>query len=102
MDQSNNLGSFGAATGGLSPELQAAIQSRAGGVPASSQVTNSAPTANPETQAPNPMTGAPPMPQQTASASAPQPNLPFDASEAKIILSAMGTRLKALSKLAGA
>lgn len=91
----------------MTPELQAAIQRRAGGsnVPATAQVSQSAPTANPAIQAPQPATAAVPgVPQASANASqtAGNPQLPFDSSEAKIILQAMGGRLKALSKMQGA
>ena len=95
----NNTGSFGAAIGGMSPELQAAMQRRAGAgaVPTSDQVSNTAPTADPSTQMPT----APTASAATAGAPATNPQLPFDSSEAKIILQAMGGRLKALSRLAG-
>jgi len=97
MDQ--NTGSFGAAIGGMSPELQAAMQRRPAGaaVPPTSQVSNTAPTADPTTQMPL----APTASAATAGApqGAPSPTMPFDSSEAKIILSAMGGRLKALNSL---
>ena len=90
-----DTGSFGAAIGGMTPELQAAVQRRAGGsaVAPTAQVSNSAPTADPSIQMPTPPTAS----AATAGAPAQQPNLPFDSSEAKIILQAMSGRLKALS-----
>jgi len=46
-----NTGSFGAATGGLSPELQAALQRRSQpGQGATNALTNTAPTMDPNTQ----------------------------------------------------
>ena len=49
-----NTGSFGSATGGMSPELQAAISRRAGGNPSGTtgQVTQGSPTFDPTIQQP--------------------------------------------------
>jgi hypothetical protein len=96
----DNLGSFGAAAGGMSPELQEAMQRRAGGPTAgtSAQVTQGAPGASPMPQgAPQ---GMPPqgLPPQMGTATGNQgPAIPIDSSEAKIIIQALTTRLKALS-----
>lgn len=88
-----STGSFGAAIGGMSPELQAAMQRRAGSpsAPTSAQVSNSAPTANPMPQIPQ---GAPPAPQGIGQTSSTQPP-----SESVIIVKALGDRLKRLADL---
>jgi hypothetical protein len=96
-----NTGSFGAAAGGLSPELQAAIQRRAGGNPSGplGQVTQGSPNFNPTTQIPN---SAPaPLrhlgsPSMTTGSGA---GLPADSSESKLIISALRERLKSLSDI---
>jgi hypothetical protein len=97
MQPPSNTGSFGSATGGMTPELQEAITRRQGGNPsgAMAQVSNSAPTANPETQV---RSMGSPQPVGT-----PQTNsLPTGGgqptSEARIILQALKGRLDALSK----
>lgn len=96
----DNTGSFGAAIGGMTPELQAAVQRRAGTGATTSQVSNTAPTADPSTQVPPvpPIRTQPTASAATAGAS-PEPSLPFDSAEAKIILQAMSGRLKALSNV---
>lgn len=109
-----NTGSFGAAIGGVSPELQAAMASRQGGAsvgaPISSQVSQAAPTADIQTQAPAaptasapmpPMGGSPEMGAPMPAESAPVPQMPFESPEAKMIVGSLGNRLKALSKLQG-
>lgn len=94
-----NTGSFGAAAGGMTPELQAAMQRRAGGGNPTAQVTNSAPTANPQPQAPQP-----PMQQPSGPVSSPAPVEPggggmtTPTTEASTILKAMSNRLNMLSK----
>lgn len=100
-----DTGSFGAAAGGITPELQAAIQRRAGA--SSMPVSGGAPTFNPSTQPPQPPTapapgGAPvsnlPQPPVGPGATVPgqtQPALPFDSTESKMILQALSNRLKA-------
>ena len=105
MQPPSNTGSFGAATGGMSPELQAAVQRRAGGNPSGpmAQVSNSAPTANPATQVPSPtpLTGSP-SPTSTVMSATPQvgmagsAGLPVESSEAQLILKALAGRLKML------
>jgi len=102
-----NTGSFGSAIGGLTPELQAAMQSRQGNpnAGATSQVSNTAPTSDPSSQVPPMQGGMPPQAQAPQQASQQAPlspsGLPFDPSDAKIILGAMGGWLKTLSKSAG-
>ena len=101
----NNTGSFGAATGGMTPELQAAISRRAGGNPSGpmGQVSNSAPTANPATQVPSstPLAGSP-APTSIAMGGTSQPGvsgsagLPTESDEATLILKALSGRLKML------
>lgn len=100
----NNSGSFGAAAGGMSPELAAAVQRRAGNSSGPmAQVSNSAPTADPTTQVPNPtpLTGSP-SPTSTAMSATPQAGmagssgLPVESSEAQLILKALSGRLKML------
>ena len=106
-----NTGSFGAAAGGISPELQAAIQSRGQGG-ATAAVTQGAPNFNPATQPPAPATGA--VPGGAPMGGQPMPpevqgqeigptaaGLPFDSGEAKLIIQALTNRLKALSNLQG-
>ena len=110
MDQTGN---FGAAAGGISPELQAALSRRqnpGANSGAMGQVTQGAPTFDPSIQPGTPPTGGapmpggqPPMPGGDPMAQAPAaPSLPFDASEASVIIKAMDSRLKSLSKLQGA
>lgn len=94
-----NNGSFGAAAGGVSPELMAALQRRQTGGGATSAVTNGAPTMDPQTQPPMP--GGAPV-SNPAMGAAPQPGLPMDSSESSIILKALDSRLKAISKIQGA
>ena len=87
--------------------LQQAIQSRqTGEMGASQQVTPSAATFDPASQgAPNPMQGGTPQgdTQQGAQPGMEQQGamLPFDPGEVKIILQAMGGRLKAISRMQG-
>ena len=100
-----DTGSFGAAAEGMTPELQAAVQRRAGGNPSGpmGQVSNSAPTANPSTQmppsspAPTP-TAMPATPQSSMGGSA---SLPGGTDEATLIVKALTGRLQALSKIQG-
>jgi hypothetical protein len=100
----NNTGSFGSAAGGVSPELQAAIQRRAGGNPSGpmGQVTQGAPTYNPSTQ---PSNSAPAPVQGNSGQGLSIPStgtgagLPNESSEAKIIISALRERLKSLSDI---
>ncbi len=100
----NNLGSFGAATGGVSPELQAAIQRRAGGNPSGAlgQTTQTAPTYNPTIQqpqvnpAPSGTSGSPPLPTGAGM------GLPAESPESTLIIKALDQRLRSLSKIQGA
>jgi hypothetical protein len=124
-----NTGSFGAAIGGISPELQAAIQGRAGNpnAGATQQVSGAAPTSNPTTQVPPPPTVLPQQPGMTNAGSgaigtsltgggeegmgsqpltnagqAPATALaPYDPSNVKTILSAMHGFLKTVQRLSG-
>lgn len=105
--QPTNTGSFASAIGGASPELQAAMQRRAGSqqVPAASQVSNTAPTNDPSTQQSAPITAqAPSMsaPSAAPAGGSPSPQIPFESPEAKMIVGSLGNRLKSLSKLQGA
>lgn len=97
-----DTGSFGAAAGGISPELQAAMQRRGQGG-ATAAVTQGAPGFDPLVQPAQAPTGAPPMPMGAVpaqpSAQAPTPALPFDSSEAQLIIKSLDSRLKALSKV---
>lgn len=105
MDQPTNTGSFGGPAGGISPELAASIQRRQTQGGATSAVTAGAPTFDPTTQPAQPPTGqVPAMPPVggTPAASLPQPAIPFESPEAKMIVGSLSTRLKALSKLQGA
>jgi len=100
-----NLGQFGAAAGGVSPELQAAISRRAGGNPSGplGQTTQTAPTFNPTIQQPEvnsvpaPVGGAsgspPPSPSGTGT------GLPMNTPESELIIKALDSRLKSLSKI---
>lgn len=90
-----NTGSFGAATGGMSPELTEAIQRRAGGNQggATAQVTQSAPTFDPSTQMPSAPTSMSPL------GLPPQQGTPEGDMESKIIIKALDSRLKSLSKV---
>jgi len=100
--QPTNTGSFGAAIGGMTPELEAAVSRRGGGAamqpPAMSQVSNTAPTFDPTAQ------GAPIPPMQgLMGQSTPQPTQsmgqPTGSDEAQIILNALSARLKSDSKI---
>ena len=101
----NNTGSFGAAIGGMSPELQAAVQRRAGGNPSGTmgQTSNTAPTNNPQTQippsspAPNP---SPPNPVSVGMGGG--AGLPSGSDESSLIVKALTGRLQSLSKIQGA
>jgi len=95
-----NLGSGNQLLGGdANAALQEAMQRRqTGQAGATSQVTQGAATFDPATQG-APVGGAPAAPAQPNIPTSP---MPFDSSESKLILSAMGSRLKALSKLQGA
>lgn len=119
----NNHGSFGAAIGGMSPELQAAMSSRQGNpaAGATQQVSGQAayqapqtpppPTALPQAQGMGAvgqgamggsLTGNPEegMGQQPLTNAGVSP-APFDPAEVKLILSAMNGRMKAISRLQG-
>lgn len=103
----DNTGSFGAAAGGVTPELQAAIQRRAGGNPsgATGQVTQGSPNYNPTIQpsqansapAPSGALGSPPFTPSGTGA-----GLPANVPESELIIKALDSRLKALSKIQGA
>lgn len=103
-----NTGSFGAATGGVSPELQAAMASRGPGMspPAPTQTTGTAPTNNPQTQVP-PISTAAPMTSGPSPSGGPGPSLeappqlPFGSAEAKIGLGAIKNYLSAIAKFHG-
>jgi hypothetical protein len=93
-----NTGSFGSAIGGMSPELQAAISRRAGGNPSGpmGQTSASAPTTDPTIQQ-SPMSGqmsVPSMPQGTTGM-----GMPANSPESQIIIKALDSRLKSLSKI---
>ena len=107
MDPTNS-GSFGVAAGGVSPELQAAIQRRAGGNPSGpmGQVTQGAPTFDPSIQ--QPQTSPIPAPSVGSSGPTSLPTggtgmgLPANTPESELIVKALDSRLKALSKIQGA
>lgn len=96
----NNSGSFGAATGGLSPELQAAVSRRAGGNPGGpmAQTTASAPTNDPTTQMPPPSTGMAPQAPVGPSMPGLDQGLPSP-SETELIIKALSNRLSSFSKV---
>ena len=100
MQPPQSTGSFG--NGQASPELLAAIQSRAGGNPGGpmAQTMTSAPTNNPTTQLP-PTTpaSASPTTQNLPGAGNGVGAIPQPKSEAQIIISALDSRLKSLSKV---
>lgn len=110
-NEGQSTGSFGSAAGGMSPELQAAISRRAGDQGGSplNQVTQGAPTANPQTQAPAPMAGVPPsgaaQPGLSGSPMPPDQNaqngVPFGSAEAKMILGSLSNYLKSITKFHG-
>lgn len=84
-----NRGSFGAAIGG--DPLQAAMAARSTGqAGATQQVSPAAATFDPATQLPQ---GSP---QPTGAM--PQPEMPFQSPESTMIIKALDSRLKALSK----
>lgn len=100
-----NTGSFGAAAGGMSPELQAAISRRAGGNPSGpmGQTSASAPTNDPSIQQPqisggqiSPASLGVQVPQNMGG------GLPAESSETVLILKSLDARLKSLSKIQGA
>lgn len=105
----DNTGSFGAAAGGISPELHDAI-SRRGQGGATAAVTQGAPGFNPATQPPAPATGGAPMPTPVptptppgASAQpAPAPTdgspLPFAGQDAIKVIDALSKFLKTFSQ----
>lgn len=99
----NNTGNFGAAGGGISPELQAAITSRQTQGAPTQAVTQGSANYNPAVQPAQPPTGQapqmtpmgqPPMPQPTAP-STPTP----EKTETRYIIEALDGRLKSLSKM---
>lgn len=96
MDNSQSTGSFGAATGGMSPELQQAIASRSGQSLVTSQVTNGSPNAQPMPQ----VQGSSQM--VSGGATSPQNSTPERIDDAHIILNAMAERLKSQNKIAEA
>lgn len=100
----NPTGSFGAAIGGVSPELQAAMSRRQGNPAAgiSDQTSNTAPTANPQIQAAQPPTGGTNSMTPSTPSPANSSGLPFDSTEAKFIVQTLGNRLKSISKMSGA
>lgn len=103
MNNGNNTGSFGAAAGGVSPELQEAIQRRSGGNPSGpmGQVTATSPTFDPSTQRPS--VAPQNLPQPNAPASQPtEGGLSMGSPESEIIIKALDSRLKSISKLQGA
>lgn len=101
--QPTSTGSFGAASGGITPELQAALQRRST-AGATGAVTQGAPGYDPTTQPATPPTAQAPMPPQSAQQSvlpqtAPEqaaPTMPFDPAELKQIVGALTGRLKLL------
>ncbi len=98
----NNTGSFGAATGGLTPELKEAMDRRsnqgAASVPLTQQVTNDAPTMNPATQGPSmPSIGGSPAAGMTSPQPLPTVSNPQDTS---LIIKALSNKLASDSKLA--
>lgn len=96
----DSTGSFGAASGGISPELQAAMQRRPTSGGATSQVTQGAPGFDPTTQPAQAPTNQAPMGGQTAQATMPsQPNMPFDPAELKMITGSLTNRLKLLGNI---
>ena len=95
MQNMDNLGSFGAAAGGVSPELQAAIQRRPSNGSPMNAVTTSAPTFNPNTQPPTPIQSTP-NPSQPMQATLSNPETD---SETRQIIKALEGRLKTLSKI---
>lgn len=96
----NNTGSFGAAAGGISPELQAAIQRRVGQGGVTDQVTQSSPNAQPMPSTPPssiPASSTPQIP--TGGATGGQTGTERD-DDAALILKAMSERLKSQNKIA--
>lgn len=114
----DTLGSFGSPAGGISPELQAAIQRRAGGNPSGTmgQTTQTAPTFNPAIQRPqvnptnptNPANPVSPIPAPTGALGSPPLSqgtgmgLPAESPESVLIIKALDARLRSLSKIQGA
>lgn len=103
----DNTGSFGSAAGGMSPELQAAISRRAGGNPSGpmGQTTASAPTNDPTIQ--QPQVNSVPAPSvgpsvPTMSSGGTGTGLPMNTPESELIVKALDSRLKSLSKIQGA
>lgn len=104
MDQSS--GSFGSQAGGVSPALQAAIQRRPGAPNAGNplnQVTQGAPTYDPNTQVPtNPqMSPTAPPPAPGMQTQTPLSTSMIDPGETKIILQALKSRMEAISRIQG-
>jgi hypothetical protein len=103
-----NTGSFGAAAGGASPELIAAIQRRQTQGGTTGQVTQGSASYNPSIQQPQ-VSGSPSMPSQPTQPQgmSGQPQgmgggLPAESSESSLIIKALDSRLKSLSKIQGA
>jgi len=97
----NNNGSFGAAIGG--DPLQEAISRRTGQAGATSAVSPASATFNPTTQLPPTQPQQTPQMQPQGATATPQgqPTIPFDATEAQIIIKALSKRLEAGSKYNG-
>ena len=101
-----NTGSFGAPAGGMSPELQAAVQRRAGGNPSGpmGQTTQTAPTNNPQIQQPEVNPTSAPSGVLASPPSLPGAGVgtPAESPETVLIVKALDSRLKSLSKIQGA
>lgn len=110
MNPPTNTGSFGSVAGGISPELQAAISRRPVGNPSGpmGQTTQGAPTNNPSIQMPPTQ----PLPSGGVGQSVPSTvmggevpqgqGLPMNTPESELIIKALDSRLKSLSKIQGA
>ena len=91
-----NQGSFGAAIGGADPLQEAIARRQTGQAGAMQQVSPASATFDPSTMAPpiqgGPMGGLPPqgLPQE--------PAMPFESTESVMIIKALDSRLKSISK----
>ena len=94
------FGSGSAVLGGTDPLQQAIARRATGQAGGTAQVTSAAPGFDPTTQVPQAPQGTPQAPQSpTAQGTAPQaPLMPFDSSEAKMIVSSLAKRLDSHSK----
>lgn len=102
MDQSS--GGFGAPAGGISPALQAAIQRRPAAPNAGNplnQVTQGAPTFDPNTQVPTSPQMPPATPPPGMQTQTPLSTSMIDPGETKIILQALKSRMDAISRIQG-